>query len=160
MWNLQLRVTAITFFWVLPLFFFLFFSSRVQKGLLLRLNSVEPVSSMSIKLLPLFYHIPEKTSVTVLDFRNAKQQMPNETHDWTLIGPLRFFKLSKNQSFETNSSSENLRALDFNTLRGEPLDLVGGGWSQALSMYFFFRWIRCAWFFWEIRCLQDFLFWT
>ena len=30
-----------------------------------------------------------------------------------------------------------MRALDFNTLRGELLDLVGEGWSQALSMYFF-----------------------
>ena len=35
------------------------------------------------------------------------------------------------------SSSENLHALDFNTLRGEPLDLGGGGWSQTPSMYFF-----------------------
>ena len=46
---------------------------------------MEAVSSMSIKLLLLFYQIryPEKTSVTVLDFRSAKQQMPNGTHDWT-----------------------------------------------------------------------------
>ena len=40
-----------------PLFFLLFFSSRVQKGLLSRFNSVEAVSSVSIKLLVLFYQI-------------------------------------------------------------------------------------------------------
>ena len=71
--------------------------------------------------------------------QNNKCQMERMTELERFIGPLRFIKLSKNQSFDTNSSSENLRVLDFNTLRGEPLDLVGGGWSQALSMWFFFR---------------------
>ena len=42
---------------LLLLFFLLFFSSRVQKGLLSWFNSVEAVSSMSIKLLLLFYQI-------------------------------------------------------------------------------------------------------
>ena len=49
-WNLQLRVTAITSL-------FSYFFLRVQKGLLSRVNSVEAVSSMSIKLLLLFYQI-------------------------------------------------------------------------------------------------------
>ena len=62
------------------LFSLIFFFTRAERSII-RLNSVEAVSSMSIKLLLLFYHIPEKTSVTVLDFRNAKQQMPNGTHD-------------------------------------------------------------------------------
>ena len=71
--------------------------------------------------------------------QNNQCQMERITELERFIAPLRFFKLCKNQSFETNSSSENLRAQDFNTLMGESLDLVGGGWSQALSMYFFFR---------------------
>ena len=71
--------------------------------------------------------------------QNNKCQMERITELERFIAPLRFFKLCKNQRFETNSSSENLRAQDFNTLMGESLDLVGGGWSQALSMYFFFR---------------------
>ena len=70
--------------YILPLLFFLyFFSSRVQKGLLLRFNSVEVVSSMSIKLLVLFYQIrySRENKRHCFGFRNAKQQMPNETHD-------------------------------------------------------------------------------
>ena len=44
--------------------------------------------------------------------------------------------------------------------RGEPLDLVGGGgWSQALSMYFFFSGEFAVHdLFLDIRRLQDFFF--
>ena len=56
------------------------------------------------------------------------------------------------------SSSENLHALDFNTLRGEPLDLVGGGWSQTPSMYFFQVNSLCMIFFWIYDVCRIFQF--
>ena len=48
------------------------------------------------------------------------------------IAPLRFFKLCKNQSFETNTFTQRF----IFTLGGEPLDLVGGGVTSTKHVFF------------------------
>ena len=125
-WNLQLRVTAITFF-------LLFFSSRVQKGLLSGVNSVEAISSISIKLLLLFYQIRYRYSREnnrhVWDFRSAKQHAKwnawlNSKGVSRLYGFSNYAKIRVSRQIHLHRvttiwfvfSSKNLNALDFNTL--------------------------------------------
>ena len=88
-WNLQLCVMAITFF--LPLFSLTFFFTRTGR------SNHRWKQDYQCWWNCYCCFIPEKTIVTVLDFRNAKQQF-DKWNAW-LIASLQIFKLCKNQSF-------------------------------------------------------------
>ena len=120
-------MSVITFF---SLSLFSYFFLHAYRKVLSWVNSVEAVSSMSIKLLLLFYQIrysrENKRHSWILEIQNNKCQMERMTELERFIAPLRFLNYAKirvSRQIHLHRvttiwfiSSENLHALDLNTL--------------------------------------------
>ena len=101
-------MTAITFF--SRSFFSYFFSSRVQKGLLSRFNQGSSIINVykivTVVLSNKIFQRKQAPLFWILEMQNNKCQIERMTELQRFIAPLQFFKLCKNQSFETNTFAQ------------------------------------------------------